>query len=900
MRKQHGIRWQDTVGNKLNKENWPELLLAIGVAVCFDMLCALLFLHASRHILLKLYETLEFDTGFLVRSILLLLGVSLWMEVTGHAKKGWAALLRLGMLFLGCFWSIRWLLQEEISEKLSSGFRSVAGSYLEQWNKYFGSNIIWKTEGAEYANFFLEAVLLLALLFFLWLAKGIGKNVIMAVVPILLFAAELLVGECPDVTGIFLLFIGILLSCNQNISVPDFKPSEGKKGKHGVKLQGFSWVFATGVILLISSVTFLAGGRAAENAVTEYSGKAEDLILDTANRIANWDVWRLVDDPGHVEKMVESVLGIEAYNYEQLDNKTPEYEDVPVLKITMDEMPLQQMYWKGFYADTYESGIWERDDAEFEEQCRQKGFQAEEVKEELASLGVSKLKKRYNVNTLALHSNGVAAKVFYYDPSTVKAYLPYFSEETMEGVSAEGEGIHKKRLSEEELSIVVWKYAGGFDTRLRNFAQGIAKDWESWYESYVLAHYLTVPEELHNVKKLAAELAEEDLSRTKLGSISSENEERLAKGYLVADWMGRNTTYSLTLPKLPRGEDPIEYFLGTSRTGYCMHYASAAVMILREMGVPARYASGYVVGTRAFQKSSAGYVAEILDNQAHAWAEIYLDGIGWVPMEVTAGYVTLVPTPTPTPAPTNTPTPTPTNTPTPTPTNTPTPVPTTKAEAPTPGVSATPEGGTVVTPAPEADITSAPVIAATATPTPTPTPTPVPSDVGNEVTAPGIEGVRGETNPDISPAPEQMDSASPLGQEKLDWLDIAGKAGIVLMLVLISCLVIFSPAVVVDKFFRLEKISHRRILREMHRKGNARAIKLLNRAIYRKLCFSGMVKKGCTDLEYEEALKTNFSVLWPEDWNHYMDIVKAAEFSLREFTEEEVEFCYKIYRDVIY
>ena len=86
----------------------------------------------------------------------------------------------------------------------------------------------------------------------------------------------------------------------------------------------------------------------------------------------------------------------------------------------------------------------------------------------------------------------------------------------------------------------------------------------------------------------------------------------------------------------------------------------------------------------------------------------------------------------------------------------------------------------------------------------------------------------------------------------------------------------------------------------MRRRGNGRAIKMVNRAIYRKLCFSNMIKKGCTDKEYENALKEHYSVLWPEEWDRYMEIVKAAQFSLREFTDEEVEFCYKIYRDIIY
>lgn len=75
---------------------------------------------------------------------------------------------------------------------------------------------------------------------------------------------------------------------------------------------------------------------------------------------------------------------------------------------------------------------------------------------------------------------------------------------------------------------------------------------------------------------------------------------------------------------------------------------------------------------------------------------------------------------------------------------------------------------------------------------------------------------------------------------------------------------------------------------------------MINRSIYRKLTFSGKLKTGCSDAEYGAYLKQTYSVIWPEDWDRFMDIVKAAEFSLREFTDEEVEFCYKIYRDIIY
>lgn len=136
--------------------------------------------------------------------------------------------------------------------------------------------------------------------------------------------------------------------------------------------------------------------------------------------------------------------------------------------------------------------------------------------------------------------------------------------------------------------------------------------------------------------------------------------------------------------------------------------------------------------------------------------------------------------------------------------------------------------------------------------------------------------------------------------EQTGWKEILGKSFLIMVVLVVSLLILLSPATLVDRFFRLEKISHRRIIKVMKQKGNARAIKMLNRAIYRKLCFSGMVKKNCTDAELEEALRTNYSVVWPEDWERYMTIVKAAEFSRRDFTDEEVEFCYKIYRDVIY
>ena len=133
---------------------------------------------------------------------------------------------------------------------------------------------------------------------------------------------------------------------------------------------------------------------------------------------------------------------------------------------------------------------------------------------------------------------------------------------------------------------------------------------------------------------------------------------RLAMAKIVASYLEGLAEYDPNTPATPDGEDFVTYFLTESHRGYCMHFASAATLILRTMGIPARYVTGYVVDV-----PSSGHV-NVPDSAAHAWVEIYLDGYGWEPVEVTPAYSgsnpgqsgTTEPTPTPTatPAPTAT------------------------------------------------------------------------------------------------------------------------------------------------------------------------------------------------------------------------------------------------------
>lgn len=109
----------------------------------------------------------------------------------------------------------------------------------------------------------------------------------------------------------------------------------------------------------------------------------------------------------------------------------------------------------------------------------------------------------------------------------------------------------------------------------------------------------------------------------------------------VASWIEQfleeRAYYTLSPGQVPKGKDFITWFLTEKKCGYCMHFASAGVMLLRQEGISSRYAEGYVVPVSAWKQSSDGnWVAEVTDQNAHAWAEIYTDG--WKPVEMTPAY----------------------------------------------------------------------------------------------------------------------------------------------------------------------------------------------------------------------------------------------------------------------
>lgn len=99
---------------------------------------------------------------------------------------------------------------------------------------------------------------------------------------------------------------------------------------------------------------------------------------------------------------------------------------------------------------------------------------------------------------------------------------------------------------------------------------------------------------------------------------------------IIKGYVSISAVYSNTPSQMPGNETDFSmWFLEEGEAGYCAHFASAATVLLRAAGIPARYVEGYMVQAQSGQKNV------VQERMAHAWVEYYLDYVGWVIMDPT-------------------------------------------------------------------------------------------------------------------------------------------------------------------------------------------------------------------------------------------------------------------------
>ena len=136
------------------------------------------------------------------------------------------------------------------------------------------------------------------------------------------------------------------------------------------------------------------------------------------------------------------------------------------------------------------------------------------------------------------------------------------------------------------------------------------------YPEEILNTYLQVPRLDPRVRKLAQDVTAH--------STNDYDKAANIQRYLIAN-------YAYTLNLTAAGKDPLAYFLFTRRAGHCEYFATAMTLMLRSIGIPARYATGFLPGE--YNDVGGDYI--IRGSDAHAWVEVYFSGYGWMTFDPT-------------------------------------------------------------------------------------------------------------------------------------------------------------------------------------------------------------------------------------------------------------------------
>ncbi len=290
------------------------------------------------------------------------------------------------------------------------------------------------------------------------------------------------------------------------------------------------------------------------------------------------------------------------------------YTSGDIYRVTVNSIPEGTLYLKSFVGAAYGEKEWKAvSDREFEQYYKQKGFEPPEDYRKLTNLtyeALGALRKKGQEGRIQIEelADRGSYSVYPYGALLTKAY------------TAHSDGSVERKDDEYSFR---YRYPEGYGGE--DVLEGEWRRLEQQYRKYVYDSFLEYPEQLEQFT--------EALRRAKIRTDSVY--------HCVLDIMSfldRHGDYNLDAGKNPSGTDFVEYFLFESHEGYCVHFASAGVLALRYFGIPARYVTGYVVPPSDFAATDGGnYAAVVKSRQAHAWAEIYLDGIGWVPVEMTPG-----------------------------------------------------------------------------------------------------------------------------------------------------------------------------------------------------------------------------------------------------------------------
>ena len=342
----------------------------------------------------------------------------------------------------------------------------------------------------------------------------------------------------------------------------------------------------------------------------------------------------------HTEDAADALRrGVHRLRYESAEQVLPEGDlrvlgarsasDADMLRVTMSE-PMSA-YLRGYVGQRYTSDGWKEADAadmtaesDLFYQLHRDGYDSFSQLSTLAELlGQETADVKMDVRVLGacrstrLTPYGVNSGEAVISPEQLRDTVP----------KADGATGEKEYSFTAKTGLVAQAYTllGQLNDRWQEDALTDYLTFEGYYRDFVYENYLTIPEETQ--KALTAYLGDAPEVIT-----SYEAKRR------ILNCLDETLTYSETPESADSDKDLVSALLADDPGGYDVHYATAAAVMLRYYGIPARYVEGYLITPQAVEGKTGETTLTLTGRDAHAWVEYYEDGIGWIPFEPTPGY----------------------------------------------------------------------------------------------------------------------------------------------------------------------------------------------------------------------------------------------------------------------
>ena len=353
-----------------------------------------------------------------------------------------------------------------------------------------------------------------------------------------------------------------------------------------------------------------------------------------------------VRKPGFVhqlQEVTEEFTGKIYYGENPLKNgdfsqrKRPSEEGTS-LEITMENP--QSMYLRGYTGDVFtEDGWLPLSDQVYYEVSEQMNWHEKMGFNPLGQLGQAKKLSGAESESGKVEIHAVGADKRY-------AYVPYEFEQFEEGKKPEIKGgniVQAQGL--QKFGNYVYTAADNAtedwtDTAARIFTEAEkSKDGQEELNQYYLeeSNYNTyVYTDFTYVSSM-----EKQLIHKEIGESGDQSKGHIDYKYAInkiRKYLDENFIYTENRGNEPKDKIPMLKEFFETKKGYDVQYATAATLMFRYYGIPARYVEGYLVTPEDVKGVSSGETIELGFNRAHAWTEIYIDGVGFVPVEVSPEY----------------------------------------------------------------------------------------------------------------------------------------------------------------------------------------------------------------------------------------------------------------------